>query len=187
MIFFFVFMLVMFGIIIAAIPGLTPLEVQAMIPDGFRILFFFLGIMISFIGLFILFTRAKKTGAEHILDFGKPGTAIWFYVYRDGTLKITPAIREIGQTLFSKELDAQINDLKSYKLFDHNVRIVPEGLGHATDLDMVLYTTLLKHKWGFSSLREARESNKGYGKEIIVDEHMSIRPKEDFRDWNVRT
>jgi hypothetical protein len=149
-------------------------------------LFFFVGIVISFIGLFMLYTRAKKTGAEHLLDFGKPGTAIWFYFYRDGTLKITPSIREIGQTLYSKELDAQINDLKSYKLFDLNIRAVPEGLGHAVDLDMVLYSTLLKNKWGFSSLKEARESSKGYGKDIISDERMSINPKEDFRSFHDR-
>ena len=92
MIFFFVFMMVFGGMLVMALPGLVPLSMQASIPDMFRYVFFIVGLVISFVGLFMLFTRAKKTGAEHLLDFGRPGTAIWFYIYRDGTLKITPAI-----------------------------------------------------------------------------------------------
>lgn len=190
MIFFFCFFLVLMGMMITAIPGLTPFTAQYMIPDAFRFLFFMVGFVITFLGLFILFTRAKKTGAEHLLEFGRPGTAIWFYAHRDGTIKITPSVREIGQTLYCKELDAQVNDLKSYKLFDHNIRFVPEGLGHTVDLDMVLYTTLLKDKWGFSNLREARghrDSKIKIAKETISEEGMSIHPDEDFRDWYDRS
>jgi len=123
-----------------------------------RMMFFFVGVMISIVGLMMLHGRAYKTGAIHLLNFGKPGTIIWFYVYRDGSIKITPAMREVEGTLYSPELDAQIQDFKSYRLFDHSVRFVPEGIGHAVDLDMVLYSMMLKNKYGYQNIREARES-----------------------------
>lgn len=134
------------------------MQIQMIIPDMFRIAFFFFGAIISCIGLIILRGRAEKTGTIHLLEFGRPGTINWFYFYKDGTIKITPSIRDVEAQLYSKELDAQIRELKSYKLFDHTIRIVPEGVGHAADLDMVLYANLFKSKWGFSSIPAARKT-----------------------------
>jgi len=158
MIFFLVFILIMFGLILSGLFSLMPLSVLITVPPAIRMMFFFVGVMITIVGLLMLHGRAYKTGAIHLLNFGKPGTIIWFYVYRDGTVKITPAMREVEGTLYSQELDAQIQDFKSYRLFDHSIRFVPEGIGHAVDLDMVLYSMMLKNKFGYQNIREARES-----------------------------
>ena len=146
------------GLILCGIIGLLPLEAQFMVPDVFRFIMFMFGILVTFIGLMILYSRAQKTGTNHLLEFGKPNTLNWFYIHKDGTIKITPAMREVEGQLYSPGLDAQIRELKSYRLFDHSIRIVPEGIGHAVDLDMVLYANLLKTKYGFASLRDARQT-----------------------------
>ncbi len=59
------------------------------------------GIMVSLIGLIIMHSRAQKTGAIHLLEFGKPNTLNWFYIHKDGTIKITPAMREVEGQLYS--------------------------------------------------------------------------------------
>lgn len=152
------YILVAFGILINGLIVMLPVNMQAVIPSWMRLAFMGVGLMLGVFGVCLPHTRAKKTGAEHLIEFARPSTLIWFYVYRDGTVKITPAIREVEGQLYSKELDAQIHDLKSYRLFDHSIRFVPEGIGHAVDLDVVLYTTLLRNKYGFTNIREAREA-----------------------------
>lgn len=190
MLFIFVYMFVILGLLVAAIPGLMPLQSQAMIPDFFRFILFFFGFIFSFLGILLIHGRALKTGTNHLLEYGRPETIIWFFVNRDGTIKITPAMREVEGALYSKELDAVVNDMKSYRLFDHSVRIVPEGLGHTADLDMVLYATLLKTKNGFANIREARKSVKGqvlYGKQVLAREMVSENPYEDFEEYYGKT
>ena len=151
------YMLVMIGVFLAGFLGLLPAGYQGFIPDIFRIAFFMIGMILSFFGVFMTHIRAKKTGAEHLIEPGRPETIIWFYVHRDGTVKITPAVREVENALYSPELDAMVHEMKSYRLFDHSIRFVPEGIGHAVDLDMCLYVSLLKNKFGFQTLREARK------------------------------
>ena len=182
MIFMLTYMFIIFGLITASLAGLMPYNTQYMIPDYFRFILFFVGCIITFVGIIMLHGRANKTGAIHLLEFGRPDNILWFYVYRDGTMKITPSMREVEGTLYSKELDALITDFKSYRCFDHSVRFVPEGLGHSADLDMVLYATLLKTKKGFANLREARRGKRGAkpGKEILSDEMVSLNPRRDF-------
>jgi len=169
------------GIFMCGIIGLLPLDAQFMIPDMFRYIMFAFGGMISFIGFIILKSRADKTGAGHLLEFGRPGTINWLYIHKDGTIKITPAMREVEGQLYSPGLDAQIRELKSYRLFDHSIRFVPEGIGHAIDLDMVLYANLLKTKYGFASLKDARKGVFDFlkNKEPTVREEV-FNPAEDF-------
>lgn len=151
------YIMLVFGFIVAGICGLMPLETQFYIPEMFRYVFFMLGLVLSFTGVILVHMRAVKTGVHHFLAPGRPGNIIWLYVYKDGTIRPTPSVRVVEGQLYSKELDAQIHDFRSYKWFDTPVRIVPEGLGHACDLDMVLYTTVLKNKYHLSNIREARE------------------------------
>lgn len=158
MIFMLAYMFLFFGIFLAGMSGLLPVNVYVGVPAFLRVMLFFVGIIISLVGMIILHGRAMKTGAVHLLEFGRPGKIIWFYVYKDGSIKITPSVREIEGHLYSKELDALIHELKSYKLFDHSIRFVPEGTGHAVDLGMCLYATFLKTRYGFAGLKEARQS-----------------------------
>jgi len=160
----FMFMLLMFGSIVSLMGFFMPAGFEA-----FSILFWGVGLSIQSVGAFMVWSRAHKTGVWHFLDPGRPGTIKWFYVERDGSVKITDSMREVEGSLYSKEMDALIKDMKSYKLFDHSVRFVPAGIGHSVDLDMCLYAHMLKTKWGFNNLREARKggfSIFGYPKEV---------------------
>ena len=190
MIFALVFLFLIMGVCLSGFIGLLPLQMQIMIPDIFRFLLFFVGAVISSIGVIILRGRADKTDTIHLLEYGRPGTVNWFYFYKDGTMKITPSIRDIESQLYSKELDAQITELKSYKLFDHSIRIVPEGVGHAADLDMVLYANLFKSKWGFRSIPAARKSIfntffdmfKQPDYRTLPKEHLMVQDKKEEED-----
>jgi len=99
------------------------------------------------------------------LDFAHPDKINWLFVRNDDTLMITPALREIESFETAPKLkDALIKHVKSYRLFDHNIRIVKEGQHFSTDLNMCLYAKFLKLK-GIKNLLEARKiayDNKEY-------------------------
>ena len=145
------------GLTLAAFCGMVPVEGQLIIPYWFRFIMFIVGGMIGLMGIMMLIIRAKKTGAEHLIRPGRPGLINWLYVYADGEMRITPAMRAGEGQLYNPELDSQIIDAKTYTMGDHRFRIVPEVVGHAVDLDYVYYTNLLKTRYGFESMREARQ------------------------------
>jgi len=145
------------GLTLAAFCGMVPVEGQLIIPYWFRFIMFIVGGMIGLVGIMMLLIRAKKTGAEHLIRPGRPGLINWLYVYADGEMRITPSMRAGEGQLYNPELDAQIIDAKTYTMGDHRFRIVPEVVGHAVDLDYVYYTNLLKTRYGFENMREARQ------------------------------
>jgi len=167
------------GLIMAGIMGLMPTGFQSVIPDIFRFVFFMFGCVLCFIALFLIQGRALKTGTIHLLDYGKPGTINWLYVHTDGTIEITPSLREVEGQLYSPKLDAQIKELKSYRIFDHSIRIVPEGVGHAVDLDMVLYANLLRSKNGITNLRQARDSVFRKTEPIVSNEEIMVNDNDE--------
>ena len=174
-------MMVFFGLFLSGACSLLPPEMVGMMPMEFKYLLFGMGILLAFVGLFLLYIRCLKLGVHHIIAPGRPDTILWFYVYRDGSIKVTPSIRVVENQLYSRELDAQISDMKSYKWFDHLVRFVPEGVGHSVDFDICLYVAFLKSKYGFSNITEARKGIAHYfekvlpiipKKEILSQEHI---------------
>ena len=150
------------GAIMGGLGWLTPPEMQMGIPGFFRILMFIIGLIFVFVGPLLVHMRAINTTTNHIIEPSKPGRINWLYAYKDGEIMFTPSMREVGSQLYNKELDAQIvADLKSYKMYDHHIRIVPEGLAFSQDLDYVLFADLLKTKHGYENLKEAREGALG--------------------------
>lgn len=146
------------GMIILGLGWLTPLEMQTGIPGFFRLLMFAVGAIFVIIGPILVHIRSINTTTNHIIEPGKPGRINWLYAFKDGELIFSPSMREVGSQLYNEKLDAQIvSDLKSYKMYDHNIRIVPEGMAFSQDLDYVLYVNLLKSKHGYESLKEARD------------------------------
>ena len=145
------------GLTLASLCGMVPGDAQAIIPYYFRFLMFIVGGMLGLMGIMMLLIRAKKTGAEHLIRPGRPGLINWLYVYGDGEMRITPSMRAGEGQLYNPELDSQIIDAKTYTMGDHRFRIVPEVVGHAVDLDYVYYTNLLKTRYGFENMREARQ------------------------------
>jgi len=160
MLFMMAYMFIFIGVFLAGLFGLMPAQMQLDIPDALRMIMFMFGFLLAFVGVFLIQGRALKTGVNHLLEYGNPKKIIWFYVYRDGTIKITPAMRDVEGLLYSKELDAAVQDMKSYRLFDHSIRFVPEAIGHAADLDMCLYAHVLKTKWGFNNIITARDGGR---------------------------
>jgi hypothetical protein len=151
------FMAIMGGMFLSSFCGLMPLYYQPIIPDYFRFILFIVGVVVAVAGFMLLVIRAKKTGAHHIINPSAPGSVLWFFVYRDGDIRITPSFRTGEGQLYNPELDSQIFDVKTYNLADHKVRIVPEIVGHAVDLDYVMYVDLLNSKYGFENIREVRQ------------------------------
>jgi len=137
------------GLMLCGLSGYMPeLMLQGMM--------FIVGMIISLVGLFMLYIRAIKTGAIHLLNTAQPNSVIWFYIQRDGTVKITPAFKRIEGMTESKEMDAIIQDMKAYRIFDHQIRFVPEDLGHSADVKHCVYARIMKNKYGFESIRDGR-------------------------------
>lgn len=172
MYFMMAYMMTFIGIMLAGIFGLMPIDIYYTIPDFLKMMFLIVGMILSFFGLLLLHIRSIKVGANHLIAPGRPENILWFYVYRDGTIKITPSFRDVENQLYAKELDAQIHDLKSYKLFDHSIRFVPEGVGHTVDFDMCLYAYILKTRYGFSNILQARKNIFGSKEKLVSKEHL---------------
>jgi len=148
---------VIFGCIISGIIGLFSVDVQFIIPDFFRYLFFICGLFIAFAGVMFLHLRLRKTGVIHFVPPGSPKKIIWLYARKNGDIDIFPSVRKAEGQLYSKDIDGQITDVKSYRIHDHPVRVVAESIGHTLDLDFVMYVNLLQDKHGLKSLSAARE------------------------------
>jgi len=187
------FMLFMIGIIIASFCGLIPsTEVQAIIPPYFRFLAFLMGAMLGFMGIVFVWIRAKKVGADILINPGRPGTVLWFFFYRDGEMRILPGKRAGEGQLYTPYLDSQVIDVKTYSLCDHKFRIVPEVVGHAVDLDYVMYVDVVETKYGFENLRQLRASKNPIDKifkktkEIVDEEHLITEDENESLEEKVR-
>lgn len=159
MYFLLAIMFVMGGVGIASAYSFLPLEVIYQMPPGFGTIMMGVGLLMAMVGIILLWIRAIKVGANYLINPGRPDRILWFYIFPDNSVKIVPAKRDVEGFLYSKKLDATVQELKSYHLFDHPIRFVPEGLGHTADLDACLYAYFLKSKFGFKSIKEAREAD----------------------------
>jgi len=159
MIMFLSFMLMISGFLMTAIFGLLPGEYYFIIPNYFRYILIFFGGTLFIAGRLMIDIRARRTGADFLMAPGRPGHVLWIFIHKDGEIRLIPSLRAGEGQLHSKELDSQIVDVKSYMWADHRVRIVPEVVGHAVDMDYILYVNLLKTRYGIENLKELRESS----------------------------
>ena len=172
MYFILAIMFVMIGVSIAGVCALLPLDMLVSLElsmPGFGILFVGMGLLLSMVGMIMLWIRAIKVGANHLIAPGRPDKILWFYFFKDDSVKIIPARRDVEGLLYSKKLDASVQEVKAYHLFDHPVRFVPEGLGHTADLNACLYAYFIKSKFGFKTIKEAREQGEISSKEKVMD------------------
>jgi hypothetical protein len=161
MYFILTIMMVILGISIASFPMFLPIETIYHNQSMLMMLPVF-GAILALVGIFITMMRAYRTGAIRIINPAKVHQSLWFYIHRDGNVVILPAMRDVVGLSVSgdKRVDAEIADLKSYRLYDHIIRFVPEGVGHSVDLNAVLYSYLLKTKHGFKTIKDARAQYK---------------------------
>lgn len=150
--FFLAMMMMIFGFMICSIGSFVQL------PSEFGAIFVMFGMVIGIMGFMMLWIRALKTGAVHLIGAGRPDKVIWFYIHKDGTMKITPSVRKGEGMTYNEELDAVALEQKSYQLFDHKIRFIPEEIGHGVDHRMCLYVDLLKTKYGWNNIKTARKS-----------------------------
>ena len=151
-------LMIISGIVLAGIPGLSPIH----LPPTLGFLFFLFGMVLTMVGLSILWIRALKTGADKLISPARPGHPLWVYIYNDGEVRLFDSIRKGESYLFSNELDSLIPDIKTYSWADHKVRFVPEGCAHAVDLEVVEYAQLLDRHNRFQGLRDARHQIFGW-------------------------
>jgi len=138
------------GLMIASFLGLIPIDV----PPALRFMFFMFGVLLFVTGFFMLVIRLKKTGANYLIEPGNPDKIIWFYIRKDGTVRITPSFRKAEAMLYNPEMDAHVPDIRGYQLADHQVRFVLEELGKVVDVDYCMYANVLKSKYGFENLQD---------------------------------
>ena len=171
------------GFAMAGACDILPMDIYLMMPPEFRMMLLFIGIIIGMIGMIMLWIRAKKTGAIHLIKPGRPNRHLWLYVHRDGVAEFTPSVRVGDSQLYNKEMDAQIITARTYRIADHNICIVPEVIGHGVDIDYVLYVNLLESVYGLENLKEARKSTAddilrkfgiGRYKDIESEEHVAV-------------
>jgi len=158
MIFFMCYLIMFMGMSFISVLLLLPGEFQAVMPPDLKVIAIVFGAVAMFVPMIYVQLRAVKTTVVHVLEPRKRGTHNWLYASGDSELMFTPGIRDIEKSSYSPELNAQIQEMKSYILGDHIIKVVREGLGHSEDLDMCIYAGVLKSKWGFESLKEARDS-----------------------------
>ena len=170
---FFPLLFGIIGIIMCSIPFFLDISMLPMIYNThFTFVFMLFGIVFVFIGWFMMFGRAKKVGADILIAPARPDKKVWFYIHKDANVKIVSVDREPEGFSYSKKLDMEAQDLKSYRLFDHTVSFVPEGLGHCVDLGMIYYTYILKNKWGIKNIKQAREHD-GTVEHVIDGKEMN--------------
>lgn len=171
MYFFLAYMMVSVGVLLSGLTIFLPPEMLLTMPKEFGYAFFAMGLLFAMMGLIMLHFRSIKVGANHLISPGRPDKILWFFIHKDDTLRIVPAIRDTEGLSYCKKLDSEAQELKSYRLFDHSIRIVVEGLGHCVDLKACLYAYFLKTKYGFKSLSEAR------GKKIVEQNPTKFKCK----------
>jgi len=181
------FALILAGAIIASIFCFIPMNQQIafdghnvvlLIPEQFKMIIGIIGIAFAVVGYMMIYLRLRYTNAIYLVRRGRPGQILWFYVYADGEIRITPSIRAGEKQLYNADLDAQVIDVKTYSMADHKIRIVPEIVGHAVDLDYVTYVTIAESKWGWENLKEARECANWVLKKLGIKKQTEIEATE---------
>lgn len=137
------------GLMMGSLFSLLPIDV----PPTISVSFFMFGSILFVVGQFMILIRLKKTGAIHLLDVGNPDKIIWFYIRKDGTVRITPSIRKAEAMLYNQDMDAHVPDIKGYQLADHQIRFILEETGSVADLDYCMYANVLRSKYGFENLQ----------------------------------
>jgi len=137
------------------------------------------GVILNVFGLYTVYSRARGTTLYHLLEEPKRGWVNWLYVWGDREIEVLPAMKKVGRTSYSKDIQQQINDLKTYRFADHEVRVVPEGAQYSTNFKYCLYCEQAKKDWKVKSLRDIR---KLFLKQKEKDSNEEIKKLEELRE-----
>jgi len=154
------------------------------IPFIIILIFLMLGIMLIITSIVLLHLRAVNSTLIYLLEDPKRGFINWLYAYGDYDMRVTPARRKLEKHSYSKKLDQQIRDFRTYRLAGHSVRIVPEGVGHSVDLGKCLYATYAKREWNIKSLGELRSAVTGIFSQKKEIPYEKIATLEEYKDMH---
>lgn len=118
---------------------------------------FIVGALLIFISLARVHMDVLNSTLYNLIEETKPGYVNWIYVYGDGEMIATPAMRKLEMHSYSPKLDQQVREWKTYRFAGHTVRIVPEGIGHSVDLGKCLYVNYHKRVNGIRSIFDLRK------------------------------
>jgi len=163
-------MLMFIGIVLT----IVSVFLSMFIPFMITLIFLILALLLNIVSLLLVQIRSYDGGINHLLDDRKRNQINWLYIYGDYDIMVTPGMRQLEKHSYSKKLDQQIVDFKTYNFAGHKIRIVPEGVGHSVDLGKCLYATHAKQKWNIKTLNELRESVSRF-----IGKQESTLPKEE--------
>ena len=158
MIMFLMYIMLIFGFVVAGMG----MYLTYYVPPIFSWIFFIFGAIIAFCGMFLMTMRAIKTGANLLINPAstKNDSVLWFYIKRNGTVKIIPAteMKNAGGLIKADNTDVIVQDVVKppYRIADHQVRFIPEGSGYASSHMFVLYAKVLKDKHKLEDLHHGR-------------------------------
>lgn len=138
------------GFVLGSLGAMMPVDIPLMM----KLPLLLFGIVLFFMGLLMINIRLNKMGLMSLFEPGNPDKIIWFYIRKDGTIKITPSIRRTETMLFSPDLKAHIQDVKAYILGDHHIRFVSEISGKCLDTNYAVYANISKSKYDMHSLKD---------------------------------
>ena len=171
-------MLLLIGLVLMVFSTIFAIAIPFMI-----VLFFTLiGAILIIVSLLFIQIRSYDGGIIHLLEDRKPKHINWLYVYGDYDIFVTPSIRQLEKHSYSKKLDQQIVDFKTYNFAGHKVRIVPEGVGHSVDLGKCLYATHAKQKWNIKTLNELRAAVSGLFNKSETEPEEKIATIEEYKE-----
>lgn len=166
-------MLMLFGILMLTLS----LIVGMFIPFLITLIFFLLGVILCVVSLLLIQLRSYDGGLNYLLEDRKKGHVNWLYVYGDYDIHVTPAVRQLEKHTYSKKLDQQIVDFKTYNFAGHKVRIVPEGIGHSVELGKCIYATHAKRVWNIKSIDELRDAVRNFLKKSKTSQEKATTLK----------
>jgi len=93
----------------------------------------------------------------HLIEEPQRGMVNWLFVYHDGEMIVTPAMRKIEKFSYNRRLDQQIKEWKTYRFAGHTIRVVGDGTGFSIDFGACAKVRQLKQEYGIKSIFHIRK------------------------------
>lgn len=118
---------------------------------------FGLGIIFIMFSLIRIHIDVTDSTLINLINAPKRGMVNWLFVYNDGEIIVTEAMRKVEKFSQSAKLDQQVKEWKTYRFAGHTVRIVGDGTGFSIDLGACAKVTQLKRDYGIRNIFHIRK------------------------------
>ena len=176
------------GFMIAMLPSLLAMAMSiSFTPQQYMVITMLGGIMM-FISPMIFLILAKRSSVIHLIETPRQGQVLWLYIQKGGSAYFVPSVRLAQAFLYSKGrgIVKDIGDESKISIGRHSVRIVLEKVGHTINPYMAQYASILKKKYGFKDLKQARNAGRfiyeGIVSEKAIKEYTKKKTKYEEPD-----